>query len=306
MKNGKPDSRKTRSWEHISQLRSERRVTFHVSLIALCCLFVPILVIAAPPHAQVASTPTPTAGIFQQLVGTISNFYSVLLSSTSRTSSISPETPSPTKHEDGYILGLDGQRAHISLGRKDGIRQGMMLKLYRAKALHNVVVDQQYPIEESLGLGLVIEVFDETSIIYLSNFEVKVVVESDRQLPKPVVEVSDRVKRPVQAVERNMPQLPGVLPPMGKLPEFAHIVTVEGNQVYLDFSGMVTIDDKLTLIKSPQTLIHPVTGEQLVIGEERQATGRVFNLQEASTGVLLPPSTSNYFVAGDKVKIVKK
>ena len=293
-------------------------------LIVLCCFFTPIPGGAGQPYdVQAVSGPTPIAEAFQQLAGTISSFYAILFTPASNANRPSQnsslaltvaDTASAQSHseEDGYILSLDGRQAHASLGKNDGIRRGMLLEIYRPKMLYDAVSDQRYALKESLGLGLVIDVFEETSVLYLSKFEVKTVVSKDGQaISSPVVEVSDRVKIPVSTPSQGTGavqqlRLGKATPPTdAKLPEYARVVAVDPRKVYLDFSGAAVVDDELTLIKEAKTMTHPVTGELLVIGEEKRATGRVSEIQETSTGILLPADTSNTFIVGDKVKIVK-
>ena len=170
------------------------------------CLFLIVLCFFAPSvgraelpyNARVASVPTPITEVFHQLAGTISSFYAVLFTAASDTNRPSQGTAltltaaetvsaQPRPEEDGYILSLDGQKAHISLGKKEGVRQGLLLEIYRPKMLHDAVSGQRYPLKESLGFGLVIDVFDETSILHLSEFEVKTAVSEGKGA------ISDRV-----------------------------------------------------------------------------------------------------------------
>ena len=94
--------------------------------------------------------------------------------------------------EDGRILSISSRRIDINLGRVDGVKRGMGLEIYRAKILYDVSVNRTQTIKESLGMGLVIDVDQNRSTLYLSNFEVKT-TNRDKMSP-PLIDIGTNVR----------------------------------------------------------------------------------------------------------------
>ena len=74
--------------------------------------------------------------------------------------------------EDGRILSINSRRVNVNLGRLDGVRRGMTLEIYRPKILYDANADLTQTIKTPLGMGLVIDVDQNRSTLYLSDFEV--------------------------------------------------------------------------------------------------------------------------------------
>ena len=94
--------------------------------------------------------------------------------------------------KDGRILSINSRRININLGRKDGVKRGMTLEIYRSKTLYDANTNQTQTIKEPLGIGLVIDVDLHHSILYLSNFEVKT-TNRDKMSP-PLIDIGTNIR----------------------------------------------------------------------------------------------------------------
>jgi len=94
--------------------------------------------------------------------------------------------------EDGRISSVNSRRITINLGREDGVKRGMTLEIYRSKTLYNANTNQTQTIKEPLGIGLVVDVSRNHSILYLSNFEVKT-ANRDKMSP-PLIDIGTNIR----------------------------------------------------------------------------------------------------------------
>ena len=60
------------------------------------------------------------------------------------------------------------------------------------------------------------------------------------------------------------------------------------------------------MIKIPKEIIHPVTGELVVLGEEKRADAIVADVKGRTILLSVDPNTSGHFIASDIVKITKR
>jgi hypothetical protein len=241
-------------------------------------------------------------------------YYALLASSTdasdqvgSTVSSVSTESESEEDEiikkvlEDGFVLSVDERKAHINLGIEDGVRRGMLLEIYRPKGLYDAMSNMRYPIGGSLGYGLVVEVHEFTSVMYLSHFEIKTVDLGNDKGMKVAIEVHDRVRRPPLLEEEIVELLAEQV-----VTENAKILSIDGNMFSITAFDPVSVGNTITLIKIPKEIINPVTGELVVLGEEKRAVAIVADVKGKTILLSVDPSTSGHFIASDIVKITKR
>ena len=94
--------------------------------------------------------------------------------------------------EDGRISSVNSRRITINLGREDGVKRGMTLEIYRSKTLYNANTNQTQTIKEPLGIGLVVDVSRNHSILYLSNFEVKTA--NREKMSPPLIDIGTNIR----------------------------------------------------------------------------------------------------------------
>ena len=288
------------------------------------CVLMLVFVIAVDQTAANSSLlshePSVTVAYFSdvvsQVVRTFSVFYYALLASStdasdqvdSTVSSVSAESKSEDDEiikqvlEDGFVLSVDERKAHINLGIEDGVRRGMLLEIYRPKGLYDAMSNMRYPIGGSLGYGLVVEVHEFTSVMYLSHFEIKTVDSgNDGKGMKVAIEVHDRVRRPPLLEEEIVELLAEQV-----VTENAKILSIDGNIFSMTTFDPVSVGNTITLIKIPKEIIHPVTGELVVLGEEKRADAIVADVKGKTILLSVDPNTSGHFIASDIVKITKR
>ena len=204
--------------------------------------------------------------------------------------------------EDGFVLSVDERKAHINLGVGDGVQRGMLLEIYRPKGLYDAMSDVRYPIGGSLGYGLVVEVHEFTSAMYLSHFEIKMVDSGkDGGNVKLAVEVHDRVRRPPMLEKEIIEILAEQI-----VTENAKILSVDGNMFLMTSFDRVSVGNAITLIKTPKEIIHPVTGELVVLGDEKRADAIVADIKGKTILLSVEPNASGHFIVGDIVRITKR
>ena len=288
------------------------------------CVLMLVFIIAVDQTAANSSLlshePSVTVAYFSdvvsQVVRTLSVFYYALLASStdasdqvdSTVSSVSAESKSEDDEiikqvlEDGFVLSVDERKAHINLGIEDGVRRGMLLEIYRPKGLYDAMSNMRYPIGGSLGYGLVVEVHEFTSVMYLSHFEIKTVDSgNDGRGIKVAIEVHDRVRRPPLLEEEIVELLAEQV-----VTENAKILSIDGNMFSMTAFDSVSVGNTITLIKIPKEIIHPVTGELVVLGEEKRADAIVADVKGKTILLSVDPNTSGHFIASDIVKITKR
>ena len=288
------------------------------------CVLMLVFIIAVDQTAANSSLlshePSVTVAYFSdvvsQVVRTLSVFYYALLASStdasdqvgSTVSSVSTESESEEDEiikqvlEDGFVLSVDERKAHINLGIEDGVRRGMLLEIYRPKGLYDAMSNMRYPIGGSLGYGLVVEVHEFTSVMYLSHFEIKTVDSgNDGKGIKVAIEVHDRVRRPPLLEEEIVELLAEQV-----VTENAKILSIDGNMFSMTAFDPVFVGSTITLIKIPKEIIHPVTGELVVLGEEKRADAIVADVKGKTILLSVDPNTSGHFIASDIVKITKR
>ena len=204
--------------------------------------------------------------------------------------------------EDGFVLSVDERKAYINLGVGDGVQRGMLLEIYRPKGLYDAMSDVRYPIGGSLGYGLVVEVHEFTSAMYLSHFEIKMVDSGkDGGNVKLAVEVHDRVRRPPMLEKEIIEILAEQI-----VTENAKILSVDGNMFLMTSFDRVSVGNAITLIKTPKEIIHPVTGELVVLGDEKRADAIVADIKGKTILLSVEPNASGHFIVGDIVRITKR
>lgn len=204
--------------------------------------------------------------------------------------------------EDGFVLSVDERKAHINLGVGDGVQRGMLLEIYRPKGLYDAMSDVRYPIGGSLGYGLVVEVHEFTSAMYLSHFEIKMVDSGkDGGNVKLAVEVHDRVRRPPMLEKEIIEILAEQI-----VTENAKILSVDGNMFLMTSFDRVSVGNAITLIKTPKEIVHPVTGELVVLGDEKRADAIVADIKGKTILLSVEPNASGHFIVGDIVRITKR
>ena len=98
---------------------------------------------------------------------------------------------SPTL-EDGRILSINSRRINVNLGRLDGVKRGMTLEIYRPKILYDSNVNLTQMIKTPLGIGLVVDVDQNRSTLYLSDFEVTI---ADRnKTSPPLIDIGTNIR----------------------------------------------------------------------------------------------------------------
>ena len=178
----------------------------------------------------------------------------------------------------------------------------MLLEIYRPKGLYDAMSNMRYPIGGSLGYGLVVEVHEFTSVMYLSHFEIKTVDSgNDGKGMKVAIEVHDRVRRPPLLEEEIVELLAEQV-----VTENAKILSIDGNMFSMTAFDPVFVGSTITLIKIPKEIIHPVTGELVVLGEEKRADAIVADVKGKTILLSVDPNTSGHFIASDIVKITKR
>ena len=287
------------------------------------CVLMLVFIIAVDQTAANSSLlshePSVTVAYFSdvvsQVVRTFSVFYYALLASStdaseqvgSTVSSVSAELESKDNKiikqvlEDGFVLSVDERKAHINLGIEDGVRRGMLLEIYRPKGLYDAMSNMRYPIGGSLGYGLVVDVHEFTSVMYLSHFEIKTVDLGNDKGVKVAIEVHDRVRRPPLLEEEIVELLAEQV-----VTEKAKILSIDGNMFSITAFDPVSVGNTITLIKIPKEIIHPVTGELVVLGEEKRADAIVADVKGKTILLSVDPNTSGHFIASDIVKITKR
>ena len=293
-------------------------------IVVIFCVLMLVFIIAVDQTSANSSLssyePSLTVAYFSdvvsQVVRTFSVFYYALLASStdasdqvgSTVSSVSTESESEEDEiikkvlEDGFVLSVDERKAHINLGIEDGVRRGMLLEIYRPKGLYDAMSNMRYPIGGSLGYGLVVEVHEFTSVMYLSHFEIKTVDSgNDGKGIKVAIEVHDRVRRPPLLEEEIVELLAEQV-----VTENAKILSIDGNMFSMTAFDPVSVGSTITLIKIPKEIIHPVTGELVVLGEEKRADAIVADVKGRTILLSVDPNTSGHFIASDIVKITKR
>ena len=293
-------------------------------IVIIFCVLMLVFIIAvdqtAANRSLLSHEPSVTVAYFSdvvsQVVRTLSVFYYALLASStdaseqvgSTVSSVSAELESKDDKiikqvlEDGFVLSVDERKAHINLGIEDGVRRGMLLEIYRPKGLYDAMSNMRYPIGGSLGYGLVVEVHEFTSVMYLSHFEIKTVDSgNDGKGMKVAIEVHDRVRRPPLLEEEIVELLAEQV-----VTENAKILSIDGNMFSITAFDPVSVGNTITLIKIPKEIIHPVTGELVVLGEEKRADAIVADVKGKTILLSVDPNTSGHFIASDIVKITKR
>ncbi|MBB15122.1 hypothetical protein CMK22_07605 [Candidatus Poribacteria bacterium] len=293
-------------------------------IVVIFCVLMLVFIIAVDQTSANSSLssyePSLTVAYFSdvvsQVVRTFSVFYYALLASStdasdqvgSTVSSVSTESESEEDEiikkvlEDGFVLSVDERKAHINLGIEDGVRRGMLLEIYRPKGLYDAMSNMRYPIGGSLGYGLVVEVHEFTSVMYLSHFEIKTVDSgNDGKGIKVAIEVHDRVRRPPLLEEEIVELLAEQV-----VTENAKILSIDGNMFSMTAFDPVFVGSTITLIKIPKEIIHPVTGELVVLGEEKRADAIVADVKGRTILLSVDPNTSGHFIASDIVKITKR
>jgi len=293
-------------------------------IVVIFCVLMLVFIIAVDQTSANSSLsgyePSVTVAYFSdvvsQVVRTFSVFYYALLASSidasdhvgSTASSVSTESESEEDEiikevlEDGFVLSVDERKAHINLGIEDGVRRGMLLEIYRPKGLYDAMSNMRYPIGGSLGYGLVVEVHEFTSVMYLSHFEIKTVDSgNDGKGIKVAIEVHDRVRRPPLLEEEIVELLAEQV-----VTENAKILSIDGNMFSMTAFDPVSVGSTITLIKIPKEIIHPVTGELVVLGEEKRADAIVADVKGKTILLSVDPNTSGHFIASDIVKITKR
>ena len=293
-------------------------------IVVIFCVLMLVFIIAVDQTSANSSLssyePSLTVAYFSdvvsQVVRTFSVFYYALLASStdasdqvgSKVSSVSTESESEEDEiikkvlEDGFVLSVDERKAHINLGIEDGVRRGMLLEIYRPKGLYDAMSNMRYPIGGSLGYGLVVEVHEFTSVMYLSHFEIKTVDSgNDGKGIKVAIEVHDRVRRPPLLEEEIVELLAEQV-----VTENAKILSIDGNMFSMTAFDPVFVGSTITLIKIPKEIIHPVTGELVVLGEEKRADAIVADVKGRTILLSVDPNTSGHFIASDIVKITKR
>ena len=288
------------------------------------CVLMLVFVIAVDQTAANSSLlshePSVTVAYFSdvvsQVVRTFSVFYYALLASStdasdqvdSTVSSVSAESKSEDDEiikqvlEDGFVLSVDERKAHINLGIEDGVQRGMLLEIYRPKGLYDAMSDVRYPIGGSLGYGLVVEVHEFTSVMYLSYFEIKMVDSGkDDRSVKLAIEVHDRVRRPPLLEKEIVELLAEQI-----VTENAKILSIDGNMFSMTAFDRVSVGNAITLIKIPKEIIHPVTGELVVLGGEKRANAIVADIKGKIILLSVEPNASGHFIVSDIVKITKR
>ena len=292
-------------------------------IVIIFCVLMLVFIIAvdqtAANRSLLSPEPSVTVAYFSdvvsQVVRTFSVFYYALLASStdaseqvgSTVSSVSAELESKDDKiikqvlEDGFVLSVDERKAHINLGIEDGVRRGMLLEIYRPKGLYDAMSNMRYPIGGSLGYGLVVDVHEFTSVMYLSHFEIKTVDLGNDKGMKVAIEVHDRVRRPPLLEEEIVELLAEQV-----VTEKAKILSIDGNMFSMTAFDSVSVGNTITLIKIPKEIIHPVTGELVVLGEEKRADAIVADVKGKTILLSVDPSTSGHFIASDIVKITKR
>ena len=293
-------------------------------IVVIFCVLMLVFIIAVDQTSANSSLssyePSLTVAYFSdvvsQVVRTFSVFYYALLASStdasdqvgSTVSSFSTESESEEDEiikkvlEDGFVLSVDERKAHINLGIEDGVRRGMLLEIYRPKGLYDAMSNMRYPIGGSLGYGLVVDVHEFTSVMYLSHFEIKTVDSgNDGKGIKVAIEVHDRVRRPPLLEEEIVELLAEQV-----VTENAKILSIDGNMFSMTAFDPVFVGSTITLIKIPKEIIHPVTGELVVLGEEKRADAIVADVKGRTILLSVDPNTSGHFIASDIVKITKR
>ena len=98
---------------------------------------------------------------------------------------------SPTL-EDGRILSINSRRINVNLGRLDGVKRGMTLEIYRPKILYDSSANLTQTIKTPLGIGLVVDVDQNRSTLYLSDFEVTI---ADRnKTSPPLIDIGTNIR----------------------------------------------------------------------------------------------------------------
>ena len=293
------------------------------SITVVCVLMLIFAVVVDQPAANsslLSSESSATASYVNdavaQIFRTFSVFYYALLASSTDASdqvdstviSTSAESKGEgteiTKRvlEDGFVLSVDGRKAHINLGIEDGVQRGMLLEIYRPKGLYDAMSDVRYPIGGSLGYGLVVEVYEFTSVMYLSHFEIKMVDSGkDDRSVKLAIEVHDRVRRPPLLEKEIVELLAEQI-----VTENAKILSIDGNMFSMTAFDRVSVGNAITLIKIPKEIIHPVTGELVVLGGEKRANAIVADIKGKTILLSVEPNASGHFIVSDIVKITKR
>ena len=178
----------------------------------------------------------------------------------------------------------------------------MLLEIYRPKGLYDAMSDVRYPIGGSLGYGLVVEVHEFTSVMYLSHFEIKMVDSGkDDRSVKLAIEVHDRVRRPPLLEQEIVELLAEQI-----VTENAKILSIDGNMFSMTAFDRVSVGNAITLIKIPKEIIHPVTGELVVLGGEKRANAIVADIKGRIILLSVEPNASGHFIVSDIVKITKR
>jgi len=84
------------------------------------------------------------------------------------------------------------------------------------------------------------------------------------------------------------------------------ILSIDGNMFSITAFDPVSVGNTITLIKVPKEIIHPVTGELVVLGEEKRADAIVADVKGKTILLSVDPNTSGHFIASDIVKITKR
>ena len=148
---------------------------------------------------------------------------------------------------------------------------------------------------------MVVEVHEFTSVMYLSHFEIKTVDLGNDKGMKVAIEVHDRVRRPPLLEEEIVELLAEQV-----VTENAKILSIDGNMFSITAFDPVSVGNTITLIKIPKEIIHPVTGELVVLGEEKRADAIVADVKGKTILLSVDPNTSGHFIASDIVKITKR
>ena len=112
----------------------------------------------------------------------------------------------------------------------------MLLEIYRPKGLYDAMSNMRYPIGGSLGYGLVVEVHEFTSVMYLSHFEIKTVDLGNDKGMKVAIEVHDRVRRPPLLEEEIVELLAEQV-----VTEKAKILSIDGNMFSMTAFDSVSV-----------------------------------------------------------------
>ena len=296
----------------------------NLTAIAIFCVFVPVFAVAVDQPAadnalssrEFVTTASYVNNAASQIFRTLSVFYYALLASSANTSNQTDDTgiltPVSSKSadaevpeavpEDGFVLSVDKRKAHINIGAKDGVQRGMLLEIYRPKGLYDAISDVRYPIGGSLGYGLVVEVYESTSVMYLSHFEIKMVdSEEDDRGVQLAIEVHDRVRRP-PVLEKEIVEILAEQ----VVTENAKVLSINGNMFSMTAFDQVSVGNAIILIKTPKEIIHPVTGELVVLGKEKRANAIVADIKGKTILLSVEPNASGHFIVDDIVKITKR